>query len=115
MTTSNPAPIKANKGPGQAPVMAHPKPNSRPPKIWPFWNGTVLGTIDSPAHVRIRNFLMPHMDNIPVTTADPMTPYIWKLSSRNISCIRHQETTSDFTRITPNKTPERKYFIISYY
>src|SRR5665213_4597174 len=36
--TRAPVPIKAYKGPGHAPVNAHPKPKINPPKICPLLN-----------------------------------------------------------------------------
>src|SRR5882724_1087453 len=55
------------------------------------------------------NFLINQTEMAPVTTADPITPYIWKLCKRNISWIRNQEITSALTRITPNNIPAIRY------
>lgn len=39
ITTVTPVPICANKGPGQAPVIAQPKPNNKPPYTCPLLKG----------------------------------------------------------------------------
>jgi hypothetical protein len=46
----------------------------------------------------------------PTTTAVPITPYMWKLSKRNISWMRNQLTISAFTKTMPNRMPQAAYF-----
>jgi hypothetical protein len=58
ITTVKPLPICANNGPGQAPVMAQPKPKIKPPYICPLLNVLGVITICSPSSVLMFIFLI---------------------------------------------------------
>ena len=60
--------------------------------------------------VRAFSRLISSTEMAPTTTAVPITPYMWKLSKRNISWIRNQLTISAFTKTMPNRTPQALYF-----
>ena len=48
---------------------------------------------------------MTSRESAPTATADPITPYMWKLWKRNISWIRNQEMTSALVTMMPNSVP----------
>ena len=74
-----PEPTCAKRGPGQAPVKAHPRPKVKPPMIWPLLNFLSVKVISSPCMVLTLNFLIKNTEIAPTTTAVPITPYMWKL------------------------------------
>jgi len=85
--TETPLPTSAKRGPGQAPVRAHPKPNIVPPTAYrtPL-PSTFFGiAITSPEADGSANFLMSATESAAVAMAEPIIPYIWKDWNRNIS------------------------------
>src|SRR5512140_3680683 len=60
-----------------------------------------------PPMARALSMLKTNMASAPTMTADPITPYMWNESKRNISCMRNQEITSPLVSSTPKKIPSR--------
>jgi len=76
--TETPLPTSAKRGPGQAPVRAHPKPNIVPPTAYrtPLPNVFLGIEMASPEADLSASFLMSATDAAAVAMADPMMPYI---------------------------------------
>jgi len=109
--TDTPLPTSAKRGPGHAPVRAHPNPKIVPPMAYRAPVPTVFFGIamTSPEADFNVDFLISTIESAAVAMAEPMMPYIRNDWKRNISWMRNHDRTSDLVSTMPKAIPSSEY------